>query len=103
MEFETIIESTEKDKGSIVLRKKVIESLIPYAVHFHNLALEGYFTGDYYRTLEDALEDYVERCKKEGVHFSPQCDSCFEKLNGVLALLRVKYEEELAKLREGGA
>ena len=103
MEFETIIESTVKDKDSIALRKKVNESLIPYVVHYHNLALEGYFWGDYYRTLEDAMEGYVVRCKREGVHLSPQCNSCFERLNGVLGLIRVKYEEELAKIREGGA
>ena len=94
-----IIESPTRKNISIALRHRGNNISAPYCVHAHNLNLEGYFSGDYFPTLEEAEEDYVERCKREGVHLSEQCSECADKIGGVLKLIRIRFENELKRIR----
>ena len=99
-EFVTIIESTSRNRGRIVLRKGIHDRFTPFVIHFYNESTQGYFWGDYCQDLVTALKIYVERCGREGVHLSPQCYECFEKLNGELGLIRIRFERDLKRIQE---
>lgn len=72
MEFELLRKSTErKDSGcqtiEIVLRKKKEGKLQPFVTHVHTLETDDYLWGNYFPSLEDANEDFEQRCREYGV------------------------------------
>lgn len=72
MEFELLRKSiTRKDPGcqtiEIVLRKKKGGKVWHFVTHVHALETDDYLYGNYFSSLEDANQDFEQRCKRYGV------------------------------------
>lgn len=55
--------------AEIVLRYFDHNTCTPYVTHQHNIQYgekDGYYWGHYFKTLEEAQVDFVERCKERG-------------------------------------
>lgn len=47
---------------------------VPYVTHIENMDLGGCSWGHYSKTLEEAIKDYISRCREYGVDPGPEVE-----------------------------